>query len=123
MKKYLFVGALLTLFIGGCTGSSLKEPTLWSTAILEDSLDGESLSNGEVSLSNEYESWNDENIIGRVPSGTKATIIEIKEENLKDGTDEGQRFMRLKVRMVKEPFTEGWVHSYDAGYPMPKFEE
>jgi hypothetical protein len=117
MKKYLFVGALLTLLVGGCVKSSLKEPVLYTNTTLETK------DKGKISISNEYGSWKDENIISRVSSGTAATIIEIKEENLKDGTDEGQRFMRLKVRMVKEPFTEGWVHSYDAGYPMPKFEE
>ena len=117
MKKYLFVGALLTLLVGGCVKSSLKEPVLYTNTTLETK------DKGKISISNEYGSWKDENIISRVSSGTAATIIEIKEENLKDGTDEGQRFMRLKVRMVKEPFTEGWVHSYDAGYPMQKFEE
>jgi hypothetical protein len=78
---------------------------------------------GNISISNKYGSWKDENIISRVSSGTAATIIEIKEENLKDGSDEGTRFMRLKIRINAEPFTEGWVHSYDAGYPMPKFKE
>jgi hypothetical protein len=110
MKEYLFVGALLTLFIGGCLKSSLKEPTLWSKTILEDS-------DGVVSLSNEYSKWTDENIVGRVPNGTEATIIEIKEERMIDGSDKGYRFMRLKIRLVAEPFTEGWVFSNEAGYP------
>lgn len=118
MKIHLIAGALLiTTFINGCATNTIKEPTLWTKAILGKK-DG-----SKIYVSNEYGNWKDENIIKIVPSGTEATIIEIKEETIKDGSNEGTRFMRLKVRMVKEPFTEGWVHSYDAGYPMTKFDK
>jgi hypothetical protein len=113
MKKHLFVGALLTLVLGGCTGSSLKEPELYAKVTLEDK------TGGDVYISNEYGKWRDENIVGKVLSGTKpkATILEIKEERIIDGSDEGYRFMRFRIRLDAEPFTEGWVLSAAAGFP------
>lgn len=112
MKKYLFIGSLLTLIIGGCVKSSLKEPELYTKITLESK-------SGDIYISNEYSKWRDENIVGKVLSGSKpkATILEIKEERMQDGSDEGYRFMRFRIRLDAEPFAEGWVHSYDAGYP------
>lgn len=115
--RFIIGALLITTVASGCADNSTKEPRLWTKTILEGR-DG-----GKVNVSSKYGTWSDETIIKTVPSGTEATIIEIKEEALKDGTAEGTRFMRLKVRMDKEPFTEGWVHSYDAGYPMPNFNK
>jgi len=39
---------------------------------------------------------------------------------MQDGSDEGYRFIRFRIRLDAEPFIIGWVHSYDAGYPTRK---
>lgn len=115
MKKYLFIGALLTLVISGCVKSSLKEPELYTKITLENK-------KNIIYISNEYSKWGDENIVGKVLIGIKpkATILGIKEERMQDGSDEGYRFIRFRIRLDTEPFTVGWVHSYDAGYPTCK---
>jgi hypothetical protein len=64
-----------------------------------------------VAVSNEFESWNDGNIIARVNNGTKADILEIRKYSVG-----GQELVRFRVRIQSNTPTEGWVFSFDAGY-------
>jgi len=64
-----------------------------------------------VAVSNEFESWNDGNTIARVNNGTKADILEVRKYSVG-----GQELVRFRVRIQSNTHTEGWVHSFDAGY-------
>ena len=64
-----------------------------------------------VAISNEYGSWNDGNIIARVDNGIKAEILEIRKQPIGN-----QEHIRFRVRVQSSTATEGWVHSFDAGY-------
>lgn len=82
-----------------------KQPTISEVVTLRSS------SLDHVSISNEYERWTDENIIAKVDNGSKAKILEIRKEAMGD-----QEFARFRVRTTTGTPTEGWVHSFDAGY-------
>ena len=66
---------------------------------------------GYVAVSNEYGSWNEGNIIAKVNNGTKAEILEIRKQPIGN-----QELIRFRVRIQSSTPTEGWVHSFDAGY-------
>jgi hypothetical protein len=64
---------------------------------------------GSVELSREYGGWTEEDIIGRVPQGTEAAVVESRSEPMG-----GQEFIRYRVRVTKNGHeTTGWVHSYN----------
>jgi hypothetical protein len=61
-----------------------------------------------VNLSDAYGKWGDDNIVARVPNGTKAVILERKSESMGD-----QEFVRYRVRTLGAAGREGWVHKGD----------
>jgi hypothetical protein len=63
---------------------------------------------GEVGVSRKYGSWMDEDILARVPVGTKATILESRSQPMGD-----QEFVRYRIQTAaRGKEIGGWVHDY-----------
>jgi len=59
-----------------------------------------------IELSKEYGSWNDEDIISRVPEGTEGVVVERRAEPMG-----GQEFVRYLIRVTdRGREVNGWVH-------------
>lgn len=66
--------------------------------------------NKYVSISKKYESWQDIDIVARVPNGTKAIILKRKSEPM--GNEEFIRYFIRTLGLSKK--YEGWVHKHDS---------
>ena len=64
----------------------------------------------KVGVSNKFNSWMDEDIIVRIPNGTKAEILEVKKQAVSSNY-ELTRY-RIKVK-YKGKIYIGWVHDFD----------
>jgi len=63
----------------------------------------------EVGISRKYGSWMDEDILARVPVGTKATILESRSQPMGD-----QEFVRYRIQTTaRGKEISGWVHDYN----------
>ena len=98
--------ALISLLITGCAAENTAKEAKVNEAVVLKSNTG-----NEVFISNTPTSWIDENLVARVPNGTRATIQEIYKSEI---TPE-YMLVRFKV-ITDEPPHKGWVHSFDAGY-------
>jgi hypothetical protein len=61
-----------------------------------------------VSLSGEYGTWGDDDIVARMPNGTRGVILERKSQPMGD-----QEFVRYRIRTLGPAGREGWVHKGD----------
>ena len=105
-SHFLAAVALISLLITGCAAENTAKEAKVNEAVVLKSNTG-----NEVFISNTPTIWRDENLVARVPNGTKATIQEIHKSEI---TPE-YILVRFKV-ITDEPSHKGWVHSFDAGY-------
>jgi len=65
-----------------------------------------------INISRERDSWTDEDIIAKIPSGTHALVLQRHEEAMTPD----MLFVRCRVRVNwKGKKIEGWVHGFDIG--------